>query len=180
MDGKYDLTFCKNMKTEVLPSYQAAQTIKVREICIIWCPTSIENSTFYKKCVFYINQDAPRLFARNFQQFACFCHNLHTSSRCQCILWFSMVLKGSITLHYGTELESFLKVRSNWGILNRTRRQSQLNRGNSMDQRQTTVSDWGLCQAGRPWNALRSDCKAWYTWNRDEKGLPDAPWALIF
>ena len=83
VDGKYDFTFYKNMKTEVLPSYQAAQTIKVREICIIWCPTSIENSTFYKKCVFYINQDAPRLFARNFQQFACFCRNLHVSSRCQ-------------------------------------------------------------------------------------------------
>ena len=84
VDGKYDFTFYKNMKTEVLPSYQAAQTIKVREICIIWCPTSIENFTFYKKCVFYINQDAPRLFARNFQQFACFCRNLHVSSRWQC------------------------------------------------------------------------------------------------
>ena len=97
------------MKTEVPPSYLAVQTIKFREMCSIWWPTSIENSTFYKKCVFYINQDAPRLFARNFQQFACFRHNLHTLSRCQCILWFSMVLKGSITLHYGTELESFLK-----------------------------------------------------------------------
>ena len=30
-----EFTFYKNMKTEVLPSYQAAQTIKVREICII-------------------------------------------------------------------------------------------------------------------------------------------------
>ena len=36
------------MKTAVPPSYLDAQTIKFREICIIWWPTSIENFTFCK------------------------------------------------------------------------------------------------------------------------------------
>ena len=48
MDCRYDFTFFKNMKTAVPPSYLDAQTIKFREICIIWWPTSIENFTFCK------------------------------------------------------------------------------------------------------------------------------------
>ena len=40
--------FSKIWKLQSPPSYLDAQTIKFREICIIWWPTSIENFTFCK------------------------------------------------------------------------------------------------------------------------------------
>ena len=91
MDCRYDFTFYKNMKTEVpLHIWRLRPSNFVKfplfDAHLYW------DSSFYKKCVFCINQYAPRFFATYFQQFACFCCNLHVSSRCQCIMWFSMVL----------------------------------------------------------------------------------------
>ena len=107
MDCRYDFTFLKNMKTEVPPSYLTVQTIKFREISIIWCPPLLRFHVLQKVC-FLHKSTCSSVFATYFQQFACFCRNLHVSSRSQCIMWFSMVLKGRFTLDYGIELENFL------------------------------------------------------------------------
>ena len=44
----------------------------------------------------------------------------------------------------------------------------------------TTVSDWGLCHSGGPWNALRTDCEAYVHETLMKCGFPMPPKHWLF